>query len=252
MLSGKIKALMVGLAFTLALPGAQAADRELVVATDTAFVPFEFKQDGKYTGFDVQLWEAIAKEANLKYRLQPMDFNGIIPGLQTHNIDVALAGITIREDRAKVIDFSDPYYESGLAILVTEDNNAIKTAKDLEDKTVAVKIGTATVDYLQKNVPSAKLKLFPNIDNAFLELATGRVDAVVHDTPNVQYYAQTAGKGKVKVVGALKSGDFYGIAFPKGSDLVPVVNKALAALHSDGTYDKLYQTWFGKKAEAVQ
>ncbi|NYT39104.1 transporter substrate-binding domain-containing protein, partial [Allopusillimonas soli] len=91
MFSGKIKALMVGLAFTLALPGAQAADRELVVATDTAFVPFEFKQDGKYTGFDIQLWEAIAKEANLKYRLQPMDFNGIIPGLQTHNIDAALA-----------------------------------------------------------------------------------------------------------------------------------------------------------------
>lgn len=252
MLSGKIKALMVGLAFTLALPGAQAADRELVVATDTAFVPFEFKQDGKYTGFDIQLWEAIAKEAKLKYRLQPMDFNGIIPGLQTHNIDVALAGITIREDRAKVIDFSDPYYESGLAILVTQDNSVIKTAKDLEGKTVAVKIGTATVDYLQKNVPSAKLKLFPNIDNAFLELATGRVDAVVHDTPNVQYYAQTAGKDKVKVVGALKSGDFYGIAFPKGSELVPVVNKALAALHANGTYDKLYQTWFGKKAEAVK
>ncbi|MBV6273563.1 glutamine ABC transporter substrate-binding protein GlnH [Alcaligenaceae bacterium CGII-47] len=252
MFSGKIKALMVGLAFTLALPGAQAADRELVVATDTAFVPFEFKQDGKYTGFDIQLWEAIAKEANLKYRLQPMDFNGIIPGLQTHNIDAALAGITIREDRAKVIDFSDPYYESGLAILVTEDNNTIKTAKDLEGKTVAVKIGTATVDYLQKNVPSAKLKLFPNIDNAFLELATGRVDAVVHDTPNVQYYAQTAGKGKAKVVGALKSGDFYGIAFPKGSDLVPAVNKALAALQANGTYDKLYQKWFGQKAATVQ
>lgn len=252
MLSGKIKALMVGLAFMLVLPVAQAADRELVVATDTAFVPFEFKQDGKYTGFDIQLWEAIAKEAKLKYRLQPMDFNGIIPGLQTHNIDAALAGITIRDDRAKVIDFSDPYYESGLAILVTQDNSVIKTAKDLEGKTVAVKIGTATVDYLQKNVPSAKLKLFPNIDNAFLELATGRVDAVVHDTPNVQYFAQTAGKGKVKVVGALKSGDFYGIAFPKGSALVPVVNKALAALHANGTYDKLYLTWFGKKAEAVQ
>jgi glutamine transport system substrate-binding protein len=100
-------------------------------------------------------------------------------------------------------------------------------------------------------VPSAKLKLFPNIDNAFLELATGRVDAVVHDTPNVQYYAKTAGSGKVKVVGSLKSGDFYGIAFPKGSDLVPVVNKALADLKANGTYDKLYETWFGKKADAM-
>jgi len=251
MLPKTFKAMLFGLTLAVALPAAQAADKELIVATDTAFVPFEFKQDGKYTGFDIQLWEAIAQQAGLKYRLQPMDFNGIIPGLQTRNLDVALAGITIREDRAKVIDFSDPYYESGLAILVANDS-PIKTAADLEDKTVAVKIGTATVDYLKANVPSAKLKLFPNIDNAFLELATGRVDAVVHDTPNVQYYAKTAGQGKVKVVGSLKSGDFYGIAFPKGSELVPVVNKALAELQANGTYDKLYETWFGKKAEAVK
>ncbi|MHA3903810.1 glutamine ABC transporter substrate-binding protein GlnH [Castellaniella sp. WN] len=250
MLSKTLKAALAGLALTLALPMAQASAKDLIVATDTAFVPFEFKQNGKYTGFDIQLWEAIAKQAGLKYRLQPMDFNGIIPGLQTRNVDAALAGITIREDRAKVIDFSEPYYESGLAILVASDS-PIQSAKDLEGKTVAVKIGTATVDYMKANVPSAKLKLFPNIDNAFLELATGRVDAVVHDTPNVQYYAKTAGNGKVKVVGSLKSGDFYGIAFPKGSELVPVVNKALSELKSNGTYDKLYETWFGKKASTV-
>jgi len=211
-------------------------------------VPFEFKQDGKYTGFDIQLWEAIAKQANLQYKLQPMDFNGIIPGLQTKSIDAALAGITIREDRAKVVDFSDPYYESGLAILAPEAST-IKTAKDLDGKTVAVKTGTVGVDYMKANVPGATLKLFPNIDNAFLELATGRIDAVVHDTPNVQYYAKTAGAGKVKVTGSLKSGDFYGIAFPKGSELVPVVNKALKELKANGTYDKLYETWFGKKPE---
>src|SRR5690606_24665999 len=148
--------------------------------------------------------------------------------------------ITIRDDRKKVIDFSDPYYESGLAILVSNDNTGIKSAKDLEGKNVAVKIGTATVDYLKANVPNAKLKLFPNIDNAFLELATGRVDAVVHDTPNLQYFAKTGGQGKVKVVGSLKSGDFYGIGFPKDSELVPVVNKALKAIQDNGTYDALY------------
>lgn len=240
------KAALFGLAVSFAVTSVNAAEKELVVATDTAFVPFEFKQDGKYTGFDVELWDALAKQANLKYTLQPMDFNGIIPGLQTHNIDVALAGITIREDRAKVIDFSDPYYESGLAILVANDST-IKTADDLKDKTVAVKIGTATVDFMKAEVPSATLKLFPNIDNAFLELATNRVDAVVHDTPNVQYYAQTAGNGKVKVVGSVKSGDFYGVAFPKGSELVAVVNKALAELKANGTYDQLYEKWFGKQ-----
>lgn len=251
MIKNKMLAGLAGLAIALALPAgsALAQDRELLVATDTAFVPFEFKQDGKYTGFDIELWEAIAQEAGLKYSLRPMDFNGIIPGLQTRNVDVALAGITIRDDRKKVIDFSDPYYESGLALLVSKDNNAITKAQDLDGKMVAVKIGTATVDYLKENVPGAKLKLFPNIDNAFLELATGRVDAVVHDTPNLQYFAKTGGKGRVKVVGSLKSGDFYGIGFPKGSELVPVVNKALKALQDNGKYDAIYEKWFGQKVQ---
>src|SRR5690606_13977881 len=180
MIKRKIAAALVGLSLIGATATAVAQDKELVVATDTAFVPFEFKQGSTYTGFDIDLWAAIAKELNLKYKLQPMDFNGIIPGLQTRNIDVALAGITIRDDRKKVIDFSDPYYESGLAILVSNDNDAIKTAQDLSGKSVAVKTGTATVDFMKKEVPGAKLKLFPNIDNAYLELATGRVDAAVH------------------------------------------------------------------------
>ncbi|MDS1142569.1 glutamine ABC transporter substrate-binding protein GlnH [Pusillimonas sp. SM2304] len=251
MFKNKISSALAGLAIALAIPAGNAAaqDKELLVATDTAFVPFEFKQDGKYTGFDIELWEAIAKQAGFKYSLRPMDFNGIIPGLQTRNIDVALAGITIRDDRKQVIDFSDPYYESGLAILVNNDNNNIKTAQDLDGKLVAVKIGTATVDYLKANVPGAKLKLFPNIDNAFLELATARVDAVVHDTPNLQYFAKTGGQGRVKVVGSLKSGDFYGIAFPKGSELVPAVNKALKALQDNGQYDAIYTKWFGQKVQ---
>ena len=178
MIKRKVAAALVGLSLTLTGASAvQAQGKELVVATDTAFVPFEFKQGNTYTGFDVDLWAAIAKELNLKYKLQPMDFAGIIPGLQTKNIDAALAGITIRDDRKKVIDFSDPYYESGLAILVGEKNTDIKDAASLAGKTVAVKTGTATVDFLRSQVPDAKLKLFPNIDNAYLELATGRVDA---------------------------------------------------------------------------
>jgi len=250
MLKLKIAATLAALSVTClaaTTPAAAQSSRQLVVATDTAFVPFEFKQGNTYTGFDVDLWAAIAKELNLNYKLQPMDFNGIIPGLQTKNIDAALAGITIRDDRKAVIDFSDPYYESGLSIVVGEKNNDIKTAQDLTGKDVAVKTGTSTVDFLKSQVPGAKLKLFPNIDNAYLELATGRVDAAVHDTPNVQYYANTAGKGRVKVAGNVKSGEFYGIAFPKGSDLVPQVNKALATLKANGTYDAIYAKWFGKK-----
>ena len=249
----KLGSALLGFSVLMAVPAtaAYAQDKKvLIVATDTAFVPFEFKQNGKYTGFDIELWEALAKKMGVQYKLQPMDFNGIIPGLQTKNIDAALAGITIKEERQKVVDFSDPYYESGISILTTTKNAAtIKTVKDLADKDVAVKTGTVGVDFLKKEQPLAKLKLFPNIDNAFLDLATGRVAAVVHDTPNVQYYAATAGKGRVVVTGALKSGDFYGVAFPNGSPLVAKVNTALADLKKSGEYGKIYQKWFGTKPQ---
>jgi len=248
MIKRKFAAALLGLVTALFAAVAPAQNnKELLVAVDTAFIPFSFKQGNTYTGFDVEMWDAIAKELGLRYKLQPMDFNGILPGLQTRNIDVAIAGITMRADRAKVIDFSDPYYESGLAILVRANENGITDIPSLAGKTIGVKIGTNTVDYLRDNVPQAKLKLFPNIDNAFLDLATGRVDAAVHDTPNVQYYANTAGKGRVKVSGSLTSGDFYGIGLPKDSALTREVNRGLAAIRANGVYDAIYVKWFGKK-----
>jgi glutamine transport system substrate-binding protein len=249
MIKAKFAAVLAGMCMALGLlaPAAQAQSQQLIVATDTAFVPFEFKQGDAYTGFDIDLWAAIAKELHLQYKLQPMDFNGVIPGLQTHNIDAAIAGITIRDDRKKAVDFSDPYYDSGLSILVNANNTTIKSAQDLSGKTVAVKTGTSSVDFLKSQVPGAKLTLFPNIDNVYLELVTGRVDAAMYDTPNVQYYANTAGKGKVKVAAKVKSGEFYGIAFPNGSKLTAQVNKALATLKANGQYDKIYEKWFGTR-----
>src|SRR5690606_27148150 len=153
-----------------------------------------------YVGFDIDLWDAVAQELGLKYRLQPMDFGGIIPALQTRNIDVALAGITIREDRAKVIDFSDGYYDSGFLIMVPTEST-VAGAADLEGKTLALKTGTSAADYAKEHFAGTELRLFPNIDNAYLELRTGRVDAAMHDTPNVLYYIATAGDGQVKAVG---------------------------------------------------
>src|SRR5690625_5592077 len=88
-----------------------AAAKPLIGAVDTAFVPFEFKQGDEYVGFDIDLWDLIANELDVEYELRPMDFSGILPALQTDNVDVALAGITITEERQKAIDFSDGYYD---------------------------------------------------------------------------------------------------------------------------------------------
>ncbi|MFF2323965.1 glutamine ABC transporter substrate-binding protein GlnH [Agrobacterium sp. NPDC058088] len=236
----------VAATIALALP-VRAAD--LVVATDTAFVPFEFKQGDKYVGFDIDLWDAIAKDIGVTYTLQPMDFNGIIPALQTKQIDVGLAGITIKEDRKKVIDFSDGYYDSGFLLMVPADS-AIKGPEDLKGKTLAVKTGTSATDYAKENFKDTELRLFPNGDNAYLEVATGRADAAMHDTPNVLYYIKTNGQGKVKSVGAQMMAQEYGMAFPKGSDLVTKVNTSLAKLKTDGTYVTIYKKWFGTEPPA--
>ncbi|MCF8480881.1 MAG: glutamine ABC transporter substrate-binding protein GlnH [Rhodospirillum sp.] len=220
----------------------------LVVATDTAFVPFEFKDGDRYVGFDIDMWDAIAKDIGMDYELRPMDFNGIIPALQTGQVDVALAGITIKPEREKVIDFSDGYYDSGFLLMVPADST-ITSAEDLAGKILAVKTGTSASDYAEANFKETELRKFPNVDNAYLELRTGRVDAAMHDTPNVLYYIAKAGDGQVKAVGTQMMAHQYGIAFPKGSDLVVPVNKALAKMREDGRYDAIFEKWFGKASK---
>jgi glutamine transport system substrate-binding protein len=223
----------------------QAARAEtLLVACDTAFVPFEFKQGDQYVGFDIDLWKEVAKDAKLDYKLQPMDFNGILPALQTRNVDVALAGITIKDERKKIVDFSDGYYDSGFLLMVPAAST-IKSADDLKGKSLAIKTGTSAADYAKAHFAGTELRQFPNIDNAYLELATGRVDAAMHDTPNVLYYINTVGKGRVKAVGQQMMAHQYGIAFPKGSPLVAKGNAALAKIKADGRYAAIYKKWFG-------
>jgi glutamine transport system substrate-binding protein len=236
--------LKLAAAAALAFGATTAQAEEIVVATDTAFVPFEFKQDGEYTGFDIEMWQAISEELGVEYELRPMDFSGIIPALQTGQVDVALAGITIKPEREEVIDFSDGYYNSGFRLMVPSDSE-ITTWDDLADKTLAVKTGTSASDWAEDNLPDTELRKFPNIDNAYLELRTGRVDAAMHDTPNVLYYIATAGNGDVKAVGDQQMAHQYGIGFPKGSDLVGPVNEALAKMREDGRYDAIYAKWFG-------
>jgi len=221
--------------------------KTLTVAVDTAFVPFEFRDPdtGKYIGFDIDLWDAIAKKIGVEYKLQPMDFSGIVPALQTGSVDAALAGITITAEREKVVDFSHPYYDSGLNIMVMADNDEIKGPEDIEGKRIAVRTGTTSANYAPSLNPSDIVK-FPNIESAYMELRAGRVDAAMHDTPNVLYYITTAGDGQVKSVGPRMQAQSYGIGFPLGSKLRNDVNVAFLQLVESGEYAEIYRKWFGQ------
>lgn len=217
----------------------------LTVAFDPNFSPFAYKdEEGIYTGFDIELWDTISKRINRRYELAPMGFKDIIPGLQEKQFDVAIAGITIKKERLKTIDFSDGYYNAGLLILVRGEENSINSAEDLHNKRVATKFATHSADFTREWTSPNNIKLFPNTDAMLLELLSGGVDAVIFDSPIIAYLMRQAPSDLVKIVGPLYMGKPYGIAFPKRSPLVAKVNKALKEMRADGSYARLYQKWF--------
>jgi len=242
----RITTIFIALAIALSMVGTAFAGK-LTVATDTNFPPFEFKdpKTGEHTGFDVELWDALAKEIGVEYDLQPMAFKGIVPGLQSGQLDAGIAGMSITDKRREVIDFADGYYDSGLLLLVRADEKDIKDVKSLDGKVIATKQGTTSVEFLKKNANPAETKLFPNDSAMFMELLTGGVDAVIFDKPVVESFVSKRGAGKVMVVGPLYAGQPYGIGFPKGSALVAKVNAALKTLKANGKYNELYKKWFG-------
>ena len=169
--------------------------------------------------------------------------------MTTGNLDVVLAAIFIKSSREKAIDFSHPYFRAGLKVMVRADNTDIKGPEDLKGKVVAVKTGTATVDYVN-TLGAKKIVKFPNIDQAYMEVATGGADAAMHDTPNVLYYIKTAGQGRGQGGGCRRQGGrFTASAFQQGSDLRDKANIALLEMQESGEYDKLYMKWFGSAPE---
>ncbi|RYG71593.1 transporter substrate-binding domain-containing protein [Lentibacillus lipolyticus] len=219
------------------------------VASDTSFVPFEFKKDGEYVGFDIDLINAVADEAGFEIELETTNFDGIIPGLQTGSFDMAVAGIGITEERKKKIDYSNPYFESGLAIGVQKDNESIKGIEDLEGKTVATRLGSTSAAYIKENIDNVEANQYEQLDQAYLAVENGSADAILYDAPNVNYYINTTGD-KLKVVGDLYKAEDYAIAISQGQEkLVKAVNNALETIKENGTYDEIYEKWFGKKPE---
>jgi glutamine transport system substrate-binding protein len=239
--------LIVTPAISLSFP-AKAEDAELIVGSNIGSPPFAFKKDDGYSGFDIELWAEVAKGFNRKWRVQPMEFGALIPALQTRNIDAIVSQLFIKPERQKVIDFSDPYYQSGLVAVTAADNTTIKTPQDLEGKIIGTETGTTAVDFIKERIKGATVEQLPSINNALLALEAGRTDAVVYDTPALMYYANNAGKGKVRVIHPTLEGRDVGIGFQKGSPLVASANATLAAMKADGRLKALREKWFGADA----
>lgn len=256
-MSKKTIALLV-LAFfvlTLGLAGcgskqqAPAQSKVLKVGAEATFPPFEFQDEKtkEYVGFDIDLAKAVGKQMGYQVEIQNMGFDGLIPALQTGSIDMIASAMSITDERTQKVNFSQPYYKSGLSIVVKKDNTTINNFKDLEGKRIAVQIGTTSAKEAAK-IKDAKVREFNSNSEAYMELVNGGADAVVNDLPVNQYYLTQTGSKDAKLVGEVANAEEYGLAVAKNNkELADKVNKALDELKKNGEYDKIYQKWFGKK-----
>ena len=224
---------------------------ELVVATEAAFAPFAFYDENnrKMVGFDVDLIRAIAKEIGYKTcTIKHMDFDDLIPAVNSDKADVAISAISITETRKRVVLFSQPYYKSGLAFIVKKDLTDVKAFEDLRTKTVATQGDTTGAVFTQQlKDKGAVIKAFETNEQALMELKNGKADAVVCDLPVLQYYLTKGGSAYAKLVGKPLTEEEYGIITGKKKpEMEKAVNKALESLKRNGTYDKIYDKWFGK------
>lgn len=228
----------------------KAADSKVLkVGTSADFPPFEFQgKDGNtYDGFDMDLIRAIGQEMGYKVEISNVSFDGLIPALEAGNIDVCISGVTINDERKQKVIFSDPYYQSGLSIVVPKDNTDIKGFKDLKGKKVAVQIGTTSATEAKK-IEGAEVKELSASNDTFIELTAKGVDAVVNDKPVNDRYIVETGNKDVKVLNELLTAEDYGIAInKKNTELQSKINAALKKLKENGEYDKIYTKWFGAK-----
>ncbi|KCB33518.1 ABC transporter, substrate-binding protein, family 3 domain protein, partial [Bordetella hinzii CA90 BAL1384] len=140
-------ALTLGLTLTSA---SSFAEDTIRAVTDATFPPMEFVKDGKRTGFDIELVEALGQAMGKKIQWIDIDFKGLIPALQAGRADIAVSAIYITDERKKVVDFTDPYYAGGLVVLTKKDG-PVKTLKDLDGRRVSMQVGTKSVNYLRDN-----------------------------------------------------------------------------------------------------
>ena len=224
----------------------------LHVGTEATFAPFEFmdEQTKELTGFDMELIAAVAKAVGDDIKVQNMGFDGLIPSLQTGIIDVTAAAMSITPERVKRIDFTEPYYQSGLVILVKKDNlDTVKDLDSLQGKTICAQIGT-TGAMMAKHVKDAKVTEYNSITEAFLELKQGGCLAVINDKPVVDYYLARRGDKTVTTLPQVFDAEYYGFGVKKGNkEMVAKLNEGLKKVRESGEYDQIYQKWFGTKAQ---
>ena len=224
-------------------------DGEITTCTHLPYRPFQFEQGGKIVGFDVDMIDLVARELGVKQSIVDTPFEGIQSGedLNARKCDIAAAAMTITPERAEKIAFSDPYFDANQALLVKK-GSGIKSLEDLKGETLGVQSGTTGKMYAEENAPEGvELKDYEDLALELSSVKSGQVPAAINDIPVLLDYAKE--NPDVEVAAQFETGEQYGFGMKKGTsqELQAVVNRVIQRAKDDGTYERLYEKWFGTK-----
>lgn len=227
--------------------------RTVVVATEDAYPPLQFKDPatGEAIGWEYDAMAEIAERINVVPQYEKISWDGMIPAVSRGEFDMGMTGITIREDRAEVVDFSDSYLTSQMMMVVRGDEERFDDAESFaadEDLLIAAQPGTTPFyvgiyDVLDGDEANPRMKLFETFGAGLQALRTGDVDLALSDSTAAEGYV-AASDGGLMIVGEPLGTEEFGFILPKGSDLVEPINAAIADMRADGTLEALNTKWF--------
>lgn len=228
---------------------------ELVVGMEVAYKPFEFFQNGQVVGFDVDVAKHVADALGVKLKTVDAAWAGILPALLEKRFDVVLSGMTITGDRMKKVSFSQPVAVGSVVFLVRKNDDKITKAEDMSGKVVATQLGSIgdrVAKQFQAKLTAAgkpgysNFKLYDAFPEAYLELGSGRVDAVAGALPVLQAVVAER-PGRYKIVSGIQDIEAYiGMAIRKEDEsLLKFVNEQIQALKGSGKLAQLQLKWFG-------
>ena len=215
---------------------------KLTVGSDIPYPPFEQGKAGSYTGFDVELMEAIAAKIGRTAEFQDTSFETIFRDVAQGKFDAVISAATITPEREKAVAFSNPYYLSEQAVLVKEGSD-IESLEDLAGTTVGVQQGTTGQELAKEKANASEVRPYPEGPDAVNALKAGTVEAVIIDAPVAANAVEKS--GGVEIAEKVPTEEEYGIALAQGeTGLLEEINQGLKEVEEDGTYAKIYKRWF--------
>ncbi len=235
---------LLALVFALVMLCGAACAETLYVATNPEYEPFEYVENGKPAGFDVDLAYAIGEKLGMDVVIESMAFDSIISTVATNPNYIGIAAITITDERKLQVNFTLPYFNAQMVVISKKDNGVVD-AETLKGKTIGVQLGT-TGDFAASDY-TEKVERFPKVLDAIMELGNGKLDAVITDKPVAESLLASIGNESLYLLDTVQFGeDYLGIEVSKDNpELLDKIHIAMFTIFTDGTYDALIEKYFG-------